>query len=183
MLAAACIHSYYWPCLESQPSRRTRIVHSPQSLRPLLFRPLSLFLSLAPTLDSIPAQNFEPPWTILFRNVCPIWQSCSDLVFPMVRAGAWHVVVLVFCWLLSVICFSLESNAVKPRRYFSDSYSILWVLVGRGPSMLRFDQWVVRLFCSLPTLKGRVAQSPMLTRYICMKNIDQGDSRIRWQKI
>ena len=64
--------------------------------------------------------------------------------FPMVRAGAWHVVVLVFCWLLSVICFSLESNAVKPRRYFSDSYSILWDLVGRGPSMLRFDQWVVR---------------------------------------
>ena len=44
--------------------------------------------SLAPTLDSIPAQNFEPPWTILSRNVCPIWQSCSDLVFPMVRAGA-----------------------------------------------------------------------------------------------
>ena len=139
--------------------------------------------SLAPTLDSIPAQNFEPPWTILFRNVCPIWQSCSDLVFPMVRAGAWHVVVLVFCWLLSVICFSLESNAVKPRRYFSDSYSILWDLVGRGPSMLRFDQWVVRLFCSLPTLKGRVAQSPMLNRYICSKNIDQGGSRIRWQKI
>ena len=38
--------------------------------------------------------------------------------FPMVRAGAWHVVVPVFCWLLSHIFFNLENNAVKPRRYF-----------------------------------------------------------------
>ena len=36
---------------------------------------------------------------------------------------------------------------------------------------------------SLPTLKGRVKQSPMSNKYIRTKNIDEGGSRIRWQRI